>query len=200
MFWLQFNVAQYYTITKHIQITENLSRICSKHNCSLKCFLPDKMYKSNRVYTYHAFITFSSVLAVFWLIVLLLQSGDVHPNPGPDSLLSDSMSDSSSSASSVPNISALSKHLSFVHYNVQSILPKPDVLYTELCDLISWPFLNHGFILLYLMMTSHFSFTITPSEKIELEIAMAELFCMLRKHCTILDEEILSRMVLNAFG
>ena len=133
MFWLQFNVAQCYAITKHIQITENLSCICSKHNFS-KCFLPGKMYKSNRVFTYHSFITFSSVLAVFWLIVLLLQSGDVHPNPGPDSLLSDSMSDSSSSASSVPNISALSKHLSFVHYNVQSIIPKLDVLYTELCD------------------------------------------------------------------
>ena len=199
MFWLQFNVAQCYAITKHIQITENLSRICSKHNFS-KCFLPGKMYKSNRVFTYHAFITFSSVLAVFWLIVLLLQSGDVHPNPGPDSLLSDSMSDSSSSASSVPNISALSKHLSFVHYNVQSILPKLDVLYTELCDFDILAFSESWLNPSVSDDDLSFQLTITPSEKIELEIAMAELFCMLRKHCIILDEEILSRMVLNAFG
>ena len=63
---------------------------------------------------------------------MLIQAGDVHPNPGPASNSSDSMSDSS--ATSVLQSSALSKHLSFIHYNVQSILPKLDILFTELCD------------------------------------------------------------------
>ena len=41
---------------------------------------------------------------------------------------------SDSSATSVLSSTTLSKHLSFVHYNVQSILPKLDVLFSELCD------------------------------------------------------------------
>ena len=67
-----------------------------------------------------------------WLIVLLLlRSGNVHPNPGPSS--TSSVTSSGSSASILSSIS-LSRHLSFVHYNVQSIVPKLDVLLTELYD------------------------------------------------------------------
>ena len=106
--------------------------ICSKHHC-LKCFLPGKGYQSNCEFTYIAFCTFFSILTAVWItVVLLQQSGDVHPNPGTASVSSDSMSDSS--ATSVLSSTTLSKHLSFVHYNVQSILPKLDVLFSELCD------------------------------------------------------------------
>ena len=95
--------------------------------------LPGRGYQSNCNFTYFSFFTFSSVLITFWVAILLLsQAGDVHPNPGPALNSSDSMSDSS--VTSALQSSALSKHLSFIHFNVQSILPKLDILFTELCD------------------------------------------------------------------
>ena len=64
-----------------------------------------------------------------WLCVLLLNtSGDIHPNPGP-SISSVSTYDSSIDMSSIissPN------SLSLIHYNVQSLLPKLDLLVAEL--------------------------------------------------------------------
>ena len=63
---------------------------------------------------------------------MLSQAGNIHPNPGPASISSDSMSVSTDI--SALHSSVLSKHLSFIHYNVQSILPKFDILFTELCD------------------------------------------------------------------
>ena len=132
IFWLQFNAAQCFAVTKHIQQSLLLSYTCAKHHFS-RCFLPGRGYQSNCDFTYFAFFTFSSVLITFWITILLLsQAGDVHPNPGPASNSSDSMSDSS--VTSVLQSSALSKHFSFIHYNVQIILPKLDILFTELCD------------------------------------------------------------------
>ena len=132
IFWLQFNAAQCFAVTKHIQQSILLPYTCAKHHFSRR-ILPGRGYQSNCDFTYFAFFIFSSVLITFWItILLLIQAGDVHPNPGPASNSSDSMSDSS--AISVLQSSALSKHLSFIHYNVQSILPKLDILFTELCD------------------------------------------------------------------
>ena len=59
---------------------------------------------------------------------------DIHPNPGPSSL---SFSTSSSSLSStmssiIFNSLNTSHNLSFVHYNVQSILSKLEILHAEL--------------------------------------------------------------------
>ena len=65
-------------------------------------------------------------------------SGDVHPNPGPASSSSSISSSSNSSHDSFSflNTLNLSKHLSFIHYNVQSIASKlhVDILSTELSD------------------------------------------------------------------
>ena len=69
-----------------------------------------------------------------WLYCLLLSiSGDIHPNPGP------SASDSSSSLESHTDLSLDMTHfinsshnLSIVHYNVQSLLHKLDLLTAEL--------------------------------------------------------------------
>ena len=71
-----------------------------------------------------------------WLVILLLCAGDIHPNPGPSSL---SVSTSSSSLSStmsstIFNSLNTSHNLSFVHYNVQSILSKLETLHTELTE------------------------------------------------------------------
>ena len=66
---------------------------------------------------------------------LLLCSGDIQLNPGPQSLLSDSSQPISSGMSSgFFNSLSLNHNLSFVHYNVQSILDKLDVLHTELFE------------------------------------------------------------------
>ncbi len=54
-------------------------------------------------------------------------SGDIHPNPGPTG----SGPSTSSSNSSFVSLD-LSKNISFVHYNVQSVFQKLDVLYADL--------------------------------------------------------------------
>ena len=63
-------------------------------------------------------------------------SGDVHPHPGPLSTTSsNSISSSSSSLSStVFNCINLIHLLSFVHYNIQSIASKLDILHAELFE------------------------------------------------------------------
>ena len=60
----------------------------------------------------------------------------MHPNPGPSSTLSsDSLSSSSSNMSATIFSSLNTSHnLSFVHYNVQSILPKLEILHAELIE------------------------------------------------------------------
>lgn len=68
-----------------------------------------------------------------WLATLLLLSGDIHPNPGPvsHSVSTSSNSSSDSIFSALTDID-LSTNLSLVHYNVQSIRHKLDILYSEL--------------------------------------------------------------------
>ena len=65
-------------------------------------------------------------------------SGDVHPNPGPSSMpsysSSSNFSNSLNDSFSFLNTLNLSKHLSFIHYNVQSIANKLDILTAELSD------------------------------------------------------------------
>lgn len=79
---------------------------------------------------------FSCVVLETWLTVLLLCSGDVHPNPGPLSTSSGDSTKTSSSNMSSNIFSSLSLNhkLSFVHYNVQSILSKLEILHAELVD------------------------------------------------------------------
>ena len=63
-----------------------------------------------------------------WVIDLILLSGEVHPNPGPDSV--SSLPDTSTS-SSISTLGALSNHLSIMHMNIQSILPTLDLIKCE---------------------------------------------------------------------
>ena len=76
-------------------------------------------------------IVTSIFLITVWNVccTLLLQSGDIHPNPGPDISNDSSISSAFSSRSF-----DLSKYFSFVHYNVQSVYPKLELLSTELTD------------------------------------------------------------------
>ena len=70
-----------------------------------------------------------------WLTILLLCSGDIHPNPGPSSIAS-SLNSSTSHNQSNNSLRSLnlSHNLSFVHYNVQSILNKLYILEAELFE------------------------------------------------------------------
>jgi hypothetical protein len=66
----------------------------------------------------------------YWISIVLLRSGDIHPNPGPT--LSDLSSNTDTSSSSSFLNSSATNHIRFVHYNIQSLVHKIDVLYTGL--------------------------------------------------------------------
>ena len=74
------------------------------------------------------------ILAITWLYIFLCCCGDVHQNPGPSSSTSSESFMSSSSTASNAILDTLSQNhnLSFIHYNVQSLLPKLDFLQAEL--------------------------------------------------------------------
>ena len=68
---------------------------------------------------------------------MILLDGDVHTNPGPPMNHSTSSNTSSSDVYNLPNIH---NHLSVLHYNVQSLSPKLDILIAELSqfDILSF--------------------------------------------------------------
>ena len=95
-----------------------------------------KHYTTNVKFTLQIIEILALSIIISWLYVLLVVSGDVHPNPGP---LSASSSNSylytTYMSSSFLSSLNLSSHLFlFVHYNVQSKVPKLDLLSTELFD------------------------------------------------------------------
>ena len=91
----------------------------------------------------HCLILLSVSNVMTWSFILLLCAGDIQPNPGPLSVLSSS--DQSSSSNDIFSQLTLNHHLSFVQYNVQSIVNKLDIIQTELfeIDILSFT----GFIL-----------------------------------------------------
>ena len=65
----------------------------------------------------------------FWLYLLIVLSGDIEINPGPESV---DLSSSCSSCTTDINLSLFEKNFLVVHYNVQSLLAKVDQLQMEL--------------------------------------------------------------------
>ena len=57
----------------------------------------------------------------------MMLHGDIHPNPGPDTV----SSENPNGISSITSQDILSNHLSIFHYNVQSLLPKLDLIRAE---------------------------------------------------------------------
>ena len=107
----------------------------SKHHCH-RYVANVKAFKTNIIFTCTAIGSLLRTAIIMSLSHLLMQSGDVHPNPGQASASSSSLSADSSCSSSLSILESisLSRHLSFVQYNVQSILSKLNILYTELHD------------------------------------------------------------------
>ena len=86
-----------------------------------------RTYK-NTYFTHFLIYFIFAIDLVLWTSTLILLSGDVEVNPGPDSVDSDTDSNHNISASS---LEMLSKHLSIFHLNIQSIAPKMDIIRSE---------------------------------------------------------------------
>ncbi|MEW8546337.1 MAG: endonuclease/exonuclease/phosphatase family protein [Candidatus Thiodiazotropha sp.] len=109
------------------------------HNMLKRQVVSNKI-RENRSFSLRLLLTLILSVLITWLSIVLAKAGDVHPNPGP--LSSSSSLSLSSSSSSISNSVAGSisstlnqfHHLSFIHYNVQSIINKLDLLSVELSE------------------------------------------------------------------
>ena len=128
--------------------------------CLCKRVEPVTAAKRNAKFTIQCIILLLVLNVVTWLFVLLLCAGDIHPNPGPQSVSSSSSSSISSNMSTdVFSSLSLSHNLSFVQYNVESIVNKLDILQAELfeVDILSFTetWLNPGITTDDLLMQSY---------------------------------------------
>lgn len=122
---LQADRKDVYSITMTIQ-KENLA--AEKVSCH---------FLTNIIFSYYIAVFLFIMVLVTWLTALLIISGNVHPNPGPyssSSTATHSSFNSSHESGLISKTGNLSHHLSFVHYNIQSIVTKLDILSTELYD------------------------------------------------------------------
>ena len=104
--------------------------------CYRRYVEPGSGAKNNATFSMLCFILLFISNITTWLSVLLLCAGDIHPNPGPLSVASSASSSFSSDVSTdVFSYLNLNHNLSFVHYNVQSIVNKLDVLQAELFEI-----------------------------------------------------------------
>ena len=101
----------------------------------LRHTVPGKHYKENCKFTCHGLAFILLLVTVAWIFILLLKAGDIEQNPGPQTGTSVSTANTSSLASGGSmNLSTLQNKLSIVHYNVQSITRKIDILSSELFE------------------------------------------------------------------
>ena len=90
--------------TEELQIDLNSSSVsCKPHNYK-RVFNVGSRALSNQCFTVTCIYCLFTITCDSWLMCLLLQAGDVHPNPGPSSTTSES-SMSSISAGSTSRIS-----------------------------------------------------------------------------------------------
>ena len=112
---------------------------------------------------------------LLWLLTLLLLSGDIHPNPGRDSVETDTRI--SSISSSLSSFDMLSSHLSIMHLNIKSLLPKIDIIrceahaYDVLVFTESWlkPQISNDSILIDSYAPPHRTAKITLGSRVVLE-------------------------------
>ena len=136
-----------FSLTVYIKQRHVLPYLCARHSI-VRRTTPGKEYISSCEFT--SFVLgniFHTVYSLLLIHLLLLQSGNVHPNSGPSSVSTD-RSNISSLSSTLNNLQSLglSRHLSFVHYNVQSIVPKLDIIMAELSEFDICHFQKRGLI------------------------------------------------------
>lgn len=91
------------------------------------CYKTVPPHLNNIAFTRAGILILCLANLLLWALNLLLVCGDVHPNPGPNSV--NSLAESSFSSSTTTDL--LSNHLSIFHLNVQSILPRVDLVRSE---------------------------------------------------------------------
>ena len=123
-----------YSFLRAIKDNEASTRKASLHYCS-KAVIKGKHYMSNVVFTNILILLLITAISGTWTYSLLLCCCVIHPHPpvSSTSTLSIDSSMSNSSCSMTDNLNR-SHHLSFVHYNVQSISSKLNIIYSELLD------------------------------------------------------------------
>ena len=99
----------------------------------LKLLLLNNAFRRNQKFVSHVLVFFA-FMQVTWLICLLFEAGDIHPNPGPSTSSSISSISQSSLNNSFTAILSSFHHLLFVPYNVQSIYNKVNTLSVELSE------------------------------------------------------------------
>lgn len=117
-----YNIISLSMILSIQRANETFRFIQAHHNCKT---LPPHL--DNIAFTRTGIQLLCFVNFLLWSLNLLLACGDVHPNPGPNSV--NSLDERS--FSSLNTTELLSNHLSIFHLNVQSILPKLDLLRCE---------------------------------------------------------------------
>lgn len=110
--------------------------IQTQRNCELFKLIKYSNSRRHSVVQKHntGFIVFCSKIfficvsvTTLWVIFLILQAGDVHTNPGPDSVESDALS----SVSSICSLETFQNLFTILHLNVQSLTPKIDLVRAE---------------------------------------------------------------------
>ena len=112
------NIFMYSTLLS-LQTTECLAQDISMHSNYQRVIHGNRM-QANIIFTTIIGNYFMIIIFATWLSILLLCSGDIHPNPGPSSMSSTSSTGSSSSnmSTTLHNHLSLNNNFSFVHYNV----------------------------------------------------------------------------------
>ena len=125
VFMMNLHILLALSIDHHSNITLSVS------GCQARKISPTKHSIAHS--RWFSLVVFTGIAATFelWLSIIILLSGDVHPNPGPDSISSIS-STCSNKSSGLSDALSINNHFSFMHYNVQSILHKIDILTAEL--------------------------------------------------------------------
>ena len=78
----------------------------------------------NALFTKQLILLLSLIIFTSWLIHLILLSGDIESNPGPNSV-------ESPTDTTISSLDSLSNHLSIMHLNIQNLVPKLDLVEGE---------------------------------------------------------------------
>ena len=118
----------FYSVARAIDIFRE-TRIRNHFMCK-RITPPLMIIERNIAFMKNLLFSFLSLIVSLWIYTLIVCCGDVEMNPGP----SISSSTSSSSISSETSLSSLpyDSHFSICHLNIQSLLPKIDILQYEM--------------------------------------------------------------------
>ena len=122
-FFVLSKISYTFIVLTEVRCNKDLAHQVSVRGLT-KRSIAGKHHTTNVKFTLQIVEILALTTIISWLYVLLVVSGDVHPNPGPltSSSSSNSSLDTTNMSFSLLNSLNLSSHLSFVHYNVQSIV------------------------------------------------------------------------------